>query len=139
MGEKSTREIFFPELYFRTGGRRIDFVILISTKTILSTEKGRDKFANFLDQLEDMGMDLEYTSHSKDEDLAFIKIHVPHAILEDFADATNIDLVFKTPSLPLVHKLNMSKCLRTALSYNDERSPIYYRAKETIGRKKAKK
>ncbi|XP_044757863.1 anoctamin-6-like [Coccinella septempunctata] len=139
MEEKSTREKFFPDLYFRSGGKRIDYVIVFSYRQVLSSEVARDHFARFLDNLVGRGFHLEQTHHTKDPDIGFIKIHVPHEILVGYADVVNIDLMFKSTPLAIVHKNAFLKCRRTALSYDDERSPVYHRAKATIGREHPKR
>ncbi|XP_045467382.1 anoctamin-6-like isoform X2 [Harmonia axyridis] len=139
MDENSTREKFFPDLYLRSGGKRIDYVIVFSYRQVLSSEAGRDSLALYLENLADKGFHLEQTYHTNDRDIGFVKIHVPHDILVGYADVINIDLMYKMTSLSMDHKMSIFKCRRNALSYNDERSPYYHRAKETIGREYPKR
>ncbi|KAK9880350.1 hypothetical protein WA026_010234 [Henosepilachna vigintioctopunctata] len=138
MYRKSTRERFFPDLYFDSGGRRIDYVIVYSMKQILERENKRNSLANFVDYLISRDIHIEHSYHSKNRDLGFIKIHVPQEILEGYADAINMDLNFKMHPIPMVNELALSKCRRTPLSYRDERSIMLKRAKETIGAKRPK-
>ncbi|KAL3277540.1 hypothetical protein HHI36_012884 [Cryptolaemus montrouzieri] len=65
----------------------------------------------------------------KDNNVKFLKIHVPHEVLEEFADLHNIELSYKSKSPRLRKIIPWLPCIYTDLSLAGPDSELYKRAK----------